>query len=381
MNTKVKADFQNLEVTNRELLPELEAAAARVLRSGRYINGPEVATLENELCALCGARFCVAVSTGLDALRLIFRGYMELGLLKKGDEVIIPANTFIASFLAVTDCGLTAVPADVDPLTFGLDFSRLPLSEKTRAVLAVHLYGSPCWNREVFSDLHSKGILIIEDNAQAIGALSADEGFHGSRSTGNLADASAISFYPTKNVGAFGDAGAVLTNDSELATIVRQLANYGSKEKYLHTLCGLNCRMDEMQAALIGVKLPMLPKIIQERNRRARLYNGLITNPEVAKPAQIPGALQVWHQYVVRHPRRDALRRHLAEGGVTTEIHYPVACHRQECYAGNPGLKLYGPLPMAERLAEEILSLPIADATDGEIRRISRLINEFHTTQ
>lgn len=368
--------FQDLKLTNTPRMEEYVAAATRVLRSGRYIGGEEVEAFARELAELLGAAYCVPVSNGLDALRLIFRAYIELGRLQPGDEVIIPANTFIASFLAVTDCGLTAVAADVDPSTFCLDFSRLPLSPRTRAVLPVHLYGRPCWDPEAVSDLREQDILVVEDAAQAIGASA------GSLMAGNLGDAAAFSFYPAKNIGAFGDAGAVVTSDPDLARTVKALANYGSLQKYHHELCGLNCRMDPLQAALLRVKLPHVEEITRQRNARAALYSELITNLDITLPSPSqPGTTSAWHQYVVRHPRRDALRRYLEEHGVMTEIHYPVPCHRQPCCASHPLLRVPAEgVPTAEELAREILSLPIADVSEEEIARISALLNEFKST-
>lgn len=369
--------FQDLELTNSADMEAYVKAATDVLRSGRYINGREVSRFERALALTCNAPFAVAVSTGLDALRLILLGYIRLGRLKPGDEVIVPANTFIATFLAVTSCGLVAVAADVREDDFCLDFSRLPLSEKTRAIITVHLYGNPCWNREVLEDAHERGILVIEDDAQAIGAEAHEPGLYGSRLTGVLGDAAAISFYPAKNVGAFGDAGAVITHDPRLSRTVRMLANYGSEEKYRHTLCGFNCRMDEIQAALLGVKLRKLDDISAARRKKAELYDRLITNPEVKKPRIFADRRQVWHQYVVRHHRRDALRKALLEAGIGTEIHYPIPCHLQECYSGSDMIRVPETPIAAERLAREILSLPIADATEEEIRYISDSVNAF----
>lgn len=369
--------FQDLKRTHVEILPELLEAAERVIRSGRYINGREVNEFEEALARQTGVRYCVAVSTGLDALRLILLGYIELGQLKEGDEVIVPANTFIATFLAVTSCGLKAVAADVEEDSFCLDAERLPLTRRTRAIIVVHLYGNPCWSRR-YEKLHEKGILIIEDNAQAIGALNAHPGLHGTRNTGSLGDAGAISFYPAKNVGALGDAGAVTTNDEDLARTVRQLANYGSLEKYHHDLCGYNCRMDELQAALLKVKLAETANIITERKRRADLYGSLIKNPEVRLPVTTAdGSVQAWHQYVIRHPRRDMLRAYLLEKGIQTEIHYPVACHKQKCYEGRESIRIYEAPVKAELLAGEVLSLPIADVTDQEIHQIAETINRY----
>ena len=366
--------FQDLKISNAPFMEDLAAAAGRVIRSGRYINGPEVAEFERELADIVGVRHCVAVSTGLDALRLILRAYIHLGRLQPGDEVVVPANTFIATFLAVTDCGLTAVAADVDPSTFCLDFSRLPVSGKTKAVIAVHLYGHPCLDETTVSSLHERSLLVIEDAAQAIGA-SAD-----GLMAGAIADAAAFSFYPAKNIGALGDAGAVTTDDEALVYTVRKLANYGSMVKYSHELCGLNCRMDELQAALLMVKLPHTAEITDARNRRAALYSRLIVNPDVTLPSfPREGMVSAWHQYVICHPRRDDLRRYLASHGVGTEIHYPVPCHRQPCYAPSHLLLKTAPegLPMAESLASRILSLPIADVSPEDINVIANLINDF----
>lgn len=357
-------------------MPQYLEAAERVLRSGRYINGPEVSAFEKDLAETTGVGYSIAVSTGLDALRLIFRAYIELGRLKPGDEVIIPANTFIATFLAVTHCGLTAVAADIDPTYSCLDLNKLPITPNTRAIIPVHLYGNICWEHRIMSELSKKGILIIEDNAQAIGARSSTPGLKGSFTTGSLGDAAAISFYPAKNIGAFGDAGAALTDDKLLADKIRELANYGAHEKYQHSSCGFNCRMDELQAALLRLKLTNLKNINDQRRTAAEAYDRLIINPNVIKPTIArDGSLQTWHQYVVRHPRRNALRQYLADNGVGTEIHYPVPCHLQKCYSDNPLLKTYTSLEVSEKLATEILSIPIADISLQEIQIISHLIN------
>lgn len=370
-----RISFQDLELTNAADMEAYEKAAIDVLRSGRYINGREVSRFERALANVSQSPFCVAVSTGLDALRLILLGYMELGRLKPGDEVIVPANTFIATFLAVTSCGLTAVAADVREDDFCLDLHRLPITPQTRAIIPVHLYGTPCWNHETYRDMDERGILVIEDNAQAIGAQVKDGGFW--RTTGQLGDAAAISFYPAKNIGAFGDAGAVLTRDAKLEHTVRKLANYGSEHKYRHDIQGFNCRMDEMQAALLNVKLRKLEEITASRVRRANLYDELIINPDVKKPRIFPNRRQVWHQYVIRHPRRDSLRDYLLRQGIGTEIHYPIPCHLQECYSGSDLIKVPAPPVVAERLAKEIISLPIADVSGEEIEYIAQTINAF----
>ena len=353
-------------------MPEYLKTVENVIRSGWFINGPEVKGFESDLAAAIGSDFCVAVSTGLDAIRLILKGYQELGRLKEGDEVIIPANTFIATFLAVTDCGLKAVAADIDENTFCLDFESLPLTERTRAVIPVHLYGNPCYDAAKYEELKKRGILIIEDNAQAIGAKSCN------LFTGNMGDAAAISFYPAKNIGAFGDAGAVLTNDEALAEKVRQLANYGAKIKYHHELCGYNCRMDELQAAVLRVKLADLKNEVSRRNKTATLYDKFITNPDVVKPMIFGNdSVQVWHQYVIRHSRRDVLREYLNKKGIGTEIHYPVPCHKQPCYRSNKNLVIYDAPVKAEKLAREVLSLPIANVTEEQAAYVAAAINEY----
>lgn len=366
--------FQDLRDTDTDIRPEIEAAVVDVIRSGRYLNGPQTEALEQEIARCCGTSLCVAVSTGLDALRLIFRAYIENGILRPGDEVIVPDNTFIATFLAVSDAGLRPVAAEPSPLTRNLDLDHLPLSPATRAIVPVHLYGTPCWNPEIMHQLRQRGIIVVEDNAQAIGARAADPGFSGSCSTGSLGDAAAISFYPAKNIGAMGDAGAVTTSDQQLATTIRELANYGSLKKYNHRLRGFNCRMDEMQAAILRIRLRRLEEVIRHRAEIAAIYDSAITNPEITRPVVDPALRQVWHQYVILSTRRDELRDYLDARGIGTEIHYPVPAHLQPCYADTP---LGGPFPVAERLAAESLSLPIANISKEEALIVADAINSF----
>lgn len=354
---------------------QLRSAADRVIESGRYLHGPETEGLENELSALCNTERCVAVSNGLDALRLIFRGYIELGRLKPGDEVIVPANTYIASVLPLTEFGLIPIMAEPDPYTHNIDFDKVDtlLTERTKAIIPVHLYGSPAWDSEMMRSLKEKGILVVEDNAQAIGAEAATPGFRGSRTTGGLGDAAAISFYPTKNIGALGDAGAVLTSDSELADMVTVLANYGADRRYHNITTGYNCRMDEIQAAFLRVKLSYLDDIITARNLAARAYDAVIDNPAVLKPLILPDEKQVWHQYVVTVENRDKFRSFLADKGIGTDIHYAVPPHLQPCYKEN--LKVS--LPVAEKLADRIVSIPIAGISPEDSRIIGRIINDY----
>lgn len=372
--------FQDLRESDKRYLPEIEEAVVGVLRTGRYLNGEQTAAFEQELGELLEAGEAVACSNGLDALRLILESYIALGRLQRGDEVIVPANTFVATLLSVSHSGLTPVVAEPSESDFNLDLSRLPIGKKTRGIIPVHLYGTPCWDREKMEEARRRGLIVIEDNAQAIGARAREEGFNGTDKTGSLGDASAISFYPAKNIGAAGDAGAVATSDPELARMVRKLRNYGSEKKYEHEYLGHNCRMDEIQAAVLRVKLRHLDEETEARRRRARQYDREITNPLIRKPEIRDDALQVWHQYVVRTPERDRLRAYLKEAGIGTEIHYPIPVHKQKCYAGGGGnLKLgAGPAcPVAEKLAREILSLPIANATESEIEYITSVINRF----
>jgi len=370
--------FLDLSSVNAPDLDEMTEAAARVIRSGRYLHGSETAAFEQELAESLQASELqvIGVSNGLDALRLIIRGYIETGRLKPGDEVLFPANTYIASVLPISEAGLVPVAVEPDKHTLNIDLGliREKLTPRTRALMLVHLYGRPCWNSEVMNDLHSRGIIIIEDNAQAIGAEAATEGFNGSRVTGALADAAAFSFYPTKNVGAAGDAGAVATADRKLAEAVKALANYGSDRRYHNIYRGYNCRLDEIQAAMLRVRLHRMPQIIAQRNVLADTYSSHITLPGLILPTAEASTICVWHQYVVRHPERNLLREWLGANGVQTDIHYAVPPHRQPCYADVD----FGPLPVTEMLADTVLSLPIAGVTSEQAKEISDCINGFN---
>ena len=370
----MRIPFLNLQDTNRGIEGELAEACARVIGSGRYLHGAETEALERELAAACGTDHCVGTSNGLDAIRLILRGWMELGMLKEGDEVIVPANTYIASILPITELGLRPEPVEPDEETFCLNFEEAEkhISGRTRAIMPVHLYGNVAWNEKATELARKHDLLVIEDNAQAIGAESATAGLWGSKITGGLGHAAALSFYPTKNIGAAGDAGAVTTNDKRLADTVRALANYGSDRRYHNIYRGWNCRIDEIQAAMLRVKLKRLDSITAERRRRASLYDKLIRNEAVSKPVIREG--QVWHQYVVRSRERDRLKKYLEDNGIGCDIHYAVAPHRQPCYEGTLGKETY---ELTERLSAEVLSLPIANVTDEEVRIVAETINNF----
>ena len=365
--------FLDLSETSARFGTKLEEAAARVVRSGRYLHGAETHRLEERLAAMCGARFAIGVSNGLDALRLIFRGYIEIGRLHRGQEVLVPATTYIASILPLVEFGLKPVLVEPDEATMSLDWIKAldMAGPETGALLTVHLYGIPSWDADIARELHRRGILIVEDNAQAIGAEAAGPGLNGSRICGGLGDAAAFSFYPTKNIGALGDAGAVVTSDRELAEMVRVLANYGSDRRYHNIVCGYNCRIDEIQSALLNVKLDAMAEDIAMRRRAAEVYLREIRHPELLLPHPPAGTQTVWHQFVVRSAERDRLAQELKEAGVGTDIHYATPPHLQPCLADLQ----HEPLPLTEKLASEVLSLPIANISPETASEISRRIN------
>jgi dTDP-4-amino-4,6-dideoxygalactose transaminase len=307
------------------------------------------------------APHAVGVTNGLDALRLIFRAYIELGRLHRGDEVIVPANTYVASILSVTDNGLVPVFVEPDPITLNLDTQRIEqaITPRTRAILPVHLYGRVCWDNTIADIARTHNLIVVEDNAQAIGAEANCDGLFGSRNTGALGHAGAFSFYPTKNIGALGDGGAVVTNDPALADAVRALRNYGSDRQYHNIYKGLNCRLDPMKAAVLTIKLRHLQEENQLRRDRAAIYNAQINNPAVQKPQFLPDNQHVWHQYIVRVDNRDHFRKYLLDNGVETAVHYATPPHRQPCYAEYSHLSL----PITDEIARTVVSLPITRTT------------------
>ncbi len=368
--------FLDLGAVNAPLMPEIRKAVERVLASGRFVGGPEVEAFERELAATTGTPYAVGVSNGLDALRLIFKAYIELGRLAPGDGVLVPANTYVASLLAISDAGLSPVLVEPDPLTLNMDTARLAAAytPDVKAVLTVHLYGRACYD-EALRDLAAEhNLIIVEDNAQAIGADADIAGpLEGTR-TGSLGDAAAFSFYPTKNIGALGDAGAVTTADADLRDAVRALTNYGSLERYNNIYKGYNCRLDPVQAAVLRVKLAALPSITERRRQNAAVYHAAISNAAVTKPLMTAPDRSVWHQYVVRVADRDAFRAFLAGRGVGTDVHYAVPPHRQRCYPELADLSL----PVTQRIADTVVSLPISEALDIEdIAAISDIINDY----
>lgn len=364
--------FLDLGEVNGPLLPEISAAVNRVVGGGRYVGGPENESFERELAQSVGADYAVGVSNGLDALRLILRAYMEEGFLQSGDEVIVPSNTYIATILAILDNGLKPVLVEPRIDTLNLDSERIEaaVTERTRVIMTVHLYGRVAYDERMQSVADKYGLRIVEDNAQAIGARYAD-----GRMTGTLGHAAAFSFYPTKNIGAMGDAGAVTTGDVATAARVRALANYGTDRTYHNIYKGLNCRLDPIQAAILRVKLPGLEEESERRRRLADVYLKEISNPEIRLPKSGKGNM-VWHQFVVMTPEREQFREFLSKNGVETAVHYPTAPHRQPCMKEYEHL----PLPLAEQIAAEVVSLPVSACTsETDAREIAGIINKFST--
>lgn len=369
--------FLDLKLANQPIEDELKQAACNVIDSGRYLHGEQTTRLEQEIATLCQTKHCVAVSNGLDALRLILRAYKELGLLQDGDAVIVPGNTFIASVLAISDNGLTPILCDPKPDTMNLDTElAMALAHKynARAIMPVHLYGSPCCDNNLIIMAKQRDMLIIEDNAQAIGAHAAVPGINGTSITGGLGHAAGISFYPTKNLGALGDAGAVTTNDDKLAATVRALANYGSDYRYHNIMKGLNCRIDEIQATMLRVKLRHLNDEVKRRQAIAQVYNNNIKHTQVITPTIWHEAEQVWHQYVLRVKNRDEFIKHLTNNHIGCDIHYATPPHLQPCYS----MLKTEQLPITEQLAQEVVSLPIAHPiTTDDAKHIANIINNW----
>ena len=375
---KYNYPFLDLATTNQPMMADLVAAATRVITSGRYIGGSEVEAFEQELAGITHTEFAVGLSNGMDALRLSLRALVNLGRLKEGDAVIVQANTFIASVLAITDAGLEPWLVDIDSVTLQPSVEQIEDAARrgAKAFMPVHLYGTPVWNDEIKSVVERFGLWVVEDNAQAIGATASASGLgsRGSVTTGSLGHVGAMSFYPTKNIGALGDAGAVTTDDPEIAAMVRTLANYGSDRRYHNIVEGFNCRLDPIQAAMLRVKLGHLDEEISRRRAIAESYCRNIMADTVSVPALFPGS--VWHQYVISTPRRDELQQWLADNGVSTDIHYATPPHQQPCYSNTLG---HLQLQATELAARSILSLPVGNhIKPDDAAIISQIINQFH---
>jgi dTDP-4-amino-4,6-dideoxygalactose transaminase len=363
----MQVPFLELKPTYLEFKDEFDAAYHRVMDSGWYLLGRELEAFESEFALYCGVKYCVGVGNGLDAIQLILRGY-DIG---RGDEVIVPSHTFIATWLGVTLTGATPVPVEVNPQTYNLDPSQIEaaISPRTKAILAVHLYGQTADMDPIMEVARRHKLRVVEDSAQAQGAR------YKGRRAGNLGDAAAFSFYPGKNLGAFSDAGAVTTNDPQLAERMSRLRNYGSKIKYQHDEAGLNSRMDELQAAFLRVKLGHLDEWNERRLRIAANYLKELMRKNDSRGAEITlpfvpdWADPVWHLFVIRHPQRDKLQTRLTEAGIGTLIHYPVPPHLSGAYSA---LQIpRGALPIAVTLASSVLSLPMGPhLTIGATERV-----------
>lgn len=362
--------FNSLEDVSRSFEPELSEAILRVVKSGWYLLGNEVKAFESAFAEFCGVKHCIGVANGLDALILIMRAYKELGILRDGDEVIVPANTYIASILAVSANNL--VPVSVEPRldTYLIDPDQIEkaITNKTKAIMPVHLYGQVCDMDRIKAIADKYNLLVIEDSAQAHGAS-----WKGKRA-GALGNASGFSFYPGKNLGALGDAGAVTTNDDQLAETVRHIANYGSEKKYVFKYKGINSRLDELQAAVLSVKLKRLDADNQRRREIAIRYCKEINNPFVMLPEGVDKPSHVVHIFIIRSSFRDELARHLENNGIQTIIHYPIPPHKQVAYK-EWNERSY---PITEKIHREVLSLPMyATLSDEQVEQVIKSANSF----
>lgn len=362
--------FLELKKVTNKYSSEIHEAVKRVVDSGWYLNGAENKRFVQNYAAYIGTNYCLGVANGLDALRLILKAYMEMGVMEEGDEVIVPANTFIASVLAITDNKLTPVFVEPDFYTLQLDDSKVEeaITRRTKAIMLVHLYGRCAYTHKIGNICKQYDLKLIEDNAQAHGCL-----FEG-RKTGSLGDAAGHSFYPGKNLGALGDAGAVTTNDAELLRIVEALANYGSYEKYVSEYKGLNSRLDEIQAAILDVKLKYLDEDTKIRREIATHYIEGIKHPDIIVPTVSDKSNHVYHLFPVLTPRRDEFRIYLESKGIQTLIHYPIPPHKQVCYQEWEHLSL----PITEQIHNEEVSLPMSPMLEQEeISYIIETINKF----
>jgi dTDP-4-amino-4,6-dideoxygalactose transaminase len=372
----VKIPFNDFALPYEELKAELDEAYARLMRSGWYILGKEVEAFEEEYAAYCGTKFCVGMGNCLDAMHLVLRAW-EIG---PGHEVIVPSNTYIATWLAISHAGATPVPVEPDSRTFNLDPNRIEeaITPRTKAIMPVHLYGQPADMDPIMAIAARHGLKVLEDAAQAQGAR------YRGRRAGGLGHAAGHSFYPTKNLGAFGDAGAVTTNDAELAGRLKTLRNYGSKKRYYNETIGYNTRLDELQAAFLRVKLRHLDEWNTRRSKIAALYlDGFKSESrnqkaEVILPLVLASTEPVWHLFVIRHPQRDALQQRLAEAGIGTLIHYPVPPHLSAAYSE---MRLApGSFPLAENIASTVLSLPIGPhLTAANAADVASAVRNFRT--
>lgn len=356
---------------------EINEAVSRVVNGGWYLQGEENKKFEKDFSEFIGAKYTVGCANGLDALIWIFRAYIEMGVMKAGDEVIVPANTYIATILAITENNLVPVLVEPKPNTLEIDDDLIEsrITSKTKAIAIVHLYGRIAYTKKIGELCKKYNLKLVEDCAQSHGCK-----FEDGRMTGSLGDAAGFSFYPGKNLGALGDAGAMVTNDEELAKAVRALANYGSQRKYVFKYAGRNSRLDEIQAAVLNVKLKHLAQDNVHRKEVALYYYNHINNSLITLPDLLPDDQNVYHLFpiIVGKGKRDALHDYLAENGIGTVCHYPIAPHKQECYAKESWNIPQLSLPITERLANEELSIPIGPTiTMDEVKEVVKMINEF----
>lgn len=363
--------FLDLKKITQQYADEIHEAVCRVTDSGWYLQGKENELFEQEYSSYIGTKYCVGCANGLDALTLIYRAYIEMGLMQAGDEVIVPANTYIASILAITENGLVPVLVEPKAETLEIDEEQIErhITERTRSIMIVHLYGRCAYTNRIGEICSKHGLLFVEDNAQAHGCRTAD-----GRRTGSIGDAAGHSFYPGKNLGALGDGGAVTTNNQQLAETVRTLANYGSSRKYVFKYAGRNSRLDELQAAVLRVKLAHLDDDNNRRRKIAQRYIDNINNPLVRMPETMYEGGNVFHLFPVFCERRDELQQYLHDNNVQTLIHYPIPPHKQECYSDWNVMSL----PITEQLHSQELSLPISQVmTFDEADEVVRLVNRF----
>ncbi len=361
--------FIDIKKINQRFDKEFKTVFSHFLNSGYYVLGEQVSLFEKEFATYCGTQFCIGTGNGLDALRLIFEAYKVLGKLSEGDEILVVSNTYIATILAIKQAGLTPVLIEAETKTYNFNLLELEkkITSKTKAIMPVHLYGQLSPMEEIISLANKHHLLVIEDAAQAHGAIDKK-----GNKAGNLGDAAGFSFYPTKNLGALGDGGAVITNDAQLATLISQLRNYGQSKKYINTHLGINSRLDELQAALLRIKLPLLDKDNDHRRNIAKAYLTGINNPEVSLPFYDGSNNHVFHLFVVRVKYREAFINYLQQQGVETLIHYPLPPHQQEA------LREYNHLlfPITETIHNEVVSLPISPVmTQEEINRVIKVVN------
>ena len=369
--------FLSLKSITAKYASEIHEAARRVIDSGWYLQGVENERFEENYAKYIGSKYCIGCANGLDALIWIFRAYIELGIMKPRDEIIVPANTYIATILSITENGLIPVLVEPNPNTLQIDDNLIEerITEKTKAICIVHLYGRLAYTEKIAELCKKYNLKLVEDNAQAHGCT-----YKGTK-TGNLGDATGHSFYPGKNLGALGDGGAVTTNDEELAKTIRTLANYGSQKKYVFQYTGRNSRLDEIQAAILNVKLAHLDEDLKERQKVAAYYYENINNPLITLPERLDDANNVYHLFpiiVKGKENRDRLQTYLAENGIGTVCHYPIAPHKQECYSKAEWNSPILSLPITERLADEELSLPMSPCmTEEEVKRVVECLNKW----